>query len=79
MKFRFCENCLRDVRYIVRKSKNNFRGINYNGKAAYCSKCGKEIYVGYVNDYNLKRLWSRKRMKKVIKSAGVKIIKEDKQ
>lgn len=59
----FCENCRQDVLYTVSKQSlsNTLKGVRYcyDGQAAYCSKCGQEIFAFEVNDYNLQALYDK--------------------
>lgn len=56
----FCEKCHDMVEYCIREKKmtKNIKGkeIEYIGKVAICSKCGSEIFIADVRDYNLKML-----------------------
>jgi putative zinc finger/helix-turn-helix YgiT family protein len=57
----FCEECRRDVEYIVEtasiKGKLKGKEYAYTGKKAVCTKCGSEVYVADIEDENLKALY----------------------
>lgn len=57
----FCEKCRDDVFFTIKKEKleGKIKGENYryNGKTANCDKCGLQIYVAEINNYNLKSLY----------------------
>lgn len=56
----FCEKCHDMVEYSVKteqKSKEiKGKKIKYEGKGAYCDKCGANIFVAEIRDYNLEKL-----------------------
>jgi len=53
----FCPNCGCQKRYSLSscKSENEIRGIpfEYVEHTAYCSDCGKELYIAEINDANV--------------------------
>lgn len=57
----FCEECRKDVDFYVKekRTEGNIKGESYSylGKVAYCSECDSEVYVGYINDFNLRALY----------------------
>lgn len=61
----FCYECRKDVAYTVRKRKESdrIRGREYEyvRECAVCDECGAELYVGELNDSNLKRLYDEYR------------------
>lgn len=63
----FCEECRKDVDYIVddQHMTGTIKGevYNYIGKMARCKECNSEIYVDEINDYNLKALYDEYRKK----------------
>lgn len=63
----FCEDCRKDVGFVIKdeQMKGQIKGdtYNYKGKIAYCSNCKSEIYVDYVNDFNLDALYDEYRKK----------------
>lgn len=68
----FCEYCRKDIYLLVKDKliKDKIKGVTYNykGKIAYCSDCNSEIYVDYVNDFNLDALYDEYRKKNNILS-----------
>ncbi len=50
--------------------KDKIKGVTYDykGKIVYCSDCKSEIYVDYVNDFNLDALYDEYRKKNNILS-----------
>ncbi len=68
----FCEYCRKDVYFLVEDKiiKDKIKGAiyNYKGKIAYCNDCKSEIYVDYVNDFNLDALYEEYRKKNNILS-----------
>lgn len=64
----FCEECRRDVEYIVETATINgkLKGeeYEYTGKKAVCTECGSEVYVADIEDENLKALYDTYRQKK---------------
>jgi len=63
----FCTECREDVNYTVADEllKNDLKGVEYefNGKKAVCAKCGSEVYVPEILDFNLKSLYDVYRKK----------------
>lgn len=63
----FCEECRNDVNFSVieKQMEGSIKGgmYTYIGKEAHCIDCGLEIYVGEVNDFNLKALYDAYRKK----------------
>ncbi len=61
----FCEECRKDVDFIVydKQMTGVIKGETYEylGKVAYCADCELEIYVDEVNDFNLSALYSEYR------------------
>lgn len=57
----FCEECRKDVVYSVTSIsiKGTLKGeeYNYTRKKAVCTECGAEVYVGEIEDENLKALY----------------------
>lgn len=51
-------------------TNDKIKGVTYDykGKIAYCSDCKSEIYVDYVNDFNLDALYDEYRKKNNILS-----------
>jgi hypothetical protein len=60
----FCENCRKDVEYVIKDLV--LEGIlggeryEYIGKSAYCGECDGEIFVGEIEDNNLKALYAER-------------------
>ena len=56
-----CAECRNRVsfRVIKKQMEHVIKGENYTymGKEAYCSKCGAEVYVDDVIDFNLEKLY----------------------
>lgn len=52
----FCINCGCKQNYIIKSHMDTLTVRNiefsYMEKTAYCSECGKEVYVPEINDYN---------------------------
>ncbi len=71
----FCENCRDDVTYVVKDESidTTLKGekYTYQGKTAYCSKCGNEVFAGWIHDYNLKSLYDEYRDRHNIVSQDV--------
>lgn len=63
----FCEECRNDVTFTVMNKwmDGTIKGETYDylGKAAHCIDCGSIIYVEEINDYNLKALYDKYRVK----------------
>ncbi|MHB1154852.1 MAG: hypothetical protein ACYCWE_19370 [Eubacteriales bacterium] len=63
----FCEECRDDVVYNKTEvmMQNDLKGetYEYKGKKAICDKCGSEVYVAEIADYNLKALYDAYRNK----------------
>lgn len=63
----FCTECREDVNYTVAEEllKNELKGVEYeyNGKKAICTKCGSEVYVPEILDFNMKSLYDVYRKK----------------
>lgn len=63
----FCSECRNDVTYTIfeKTIESTLKGENYvyMGKIAQCDDCGAEIYVGEVEDFNLKILYDTYRAK----------------
>lgn len=63
----FCEECRKDVDFTVNEQQltGKIKGeiYKYKGKVAHCAKCGTEIYVAEINDFNLKALYDEYREK----------------
>ncbi len=57
----FCEECRRDAIFTVSTEKlsGTVKGNTYSfvGRVAHCKDCKNEVYVGTVNDFNLKALY----------------------
>lgn len=70
----FCEECRNDVNFVVtdKQLEGNIKGETYTylGKVAHCIDCGSEVYVGEINDYNLKALYDQYREKNDIIPLG---------
>ena len=53
-----CVNCRETVTYTVKEQLDSFnyhgKQYIYTGKFAYCNKCGQEVWVEELEDYNLK-------------------------
>ena len=66
-KLTFCENCRKDVLYNEIKATliSSFKGeeYQYSGKHAVCPNCENEVYVGDINDFNLRQLYNAYREK----------------
>ena len=62
-----CEECRDRVEFNVVEKEivDTLKGENYTymGKEAYCSKCGAEVYVDDVIDFNLEKLYDAYREK----------------
>jgi uncharacterized phage-associated protein len=63
----FCEECRKDVIYRVEEIllTNELKGEAYEfiGKKAICIKCGAEVYIAEIEDYNLNALYDAYREK----------------
>jgi putative zinc finger/helix-turn-helix YgiT family protein len=63
--YTFCEFCCEEVPFTVQEAQitENFKGetYTYQGQEAICSSCGREIYVGEVDDANQERLYAEYR------------------
>ena len=61
----FCIECRAFVTYKIREKEMTaqLKGKDYKflGKEAICDNCGEEIYIGDINDYNLKVLYDEYR------------------
>lgn len=61
----FCIECRDFVIYkiIEKEMTAKLKGKDYKflGKEAICDNCGEEIYIGDINDYNLKALYDEYR------------------
>lgn len=57
----FCETCREYVEYRVEDEimcqTLKDKEYVFNGKETYCTKCGSFVWVGKINDYNLKALY----------------------
>lgn len=57
----FCEECRDDVIYevteIILQNELYEEKYEYKGKKAICNKCGSEVYVAEIEDYNLEALY----------------------
>lgn len=66
----FCEECRNDVDFTFTNMQmdGTVKGetYTYSGKVAHCIDCGSEIYVEEINDYNLKALYDKYRVKHCI-------------
>lgn len=60
-KITFCEECGDDVTYeiieLILQNELNGETYEYKGKKAICNKCGSEVYVAEIEDYNLEALY----------------------
>ena len=60
-KIAFCEECRKDVEYIISDvpMTGKIKGIEYHfvGKEARCINCHNRLYVPEINDYNLDILY----------------------
>lgn len=56
----FCEECRDMVECHIKEKRmiKNIRDkeIEYIGKLVYCDKCGSEIFISEIRDYNLLKL-----------------------
>jgi uncharacterized phage-associated protein len=63
-----CPECRDDVSYTVTEQKivDTLDGESYEymGRVAHCAECGAELYVGEINDTNLKALYDAIRIKR---------------
>jgi DNA-directed RNA polymerase subunit RPC12/RpoP len=50
---RFCGECVQEK---IKTKTIKGKEITYTGREAYCSKCGSEIFVPEVRNYNLKEI-----------------------
>lgn len=61
----FCYECRKDVTYTITEEKMECRikgeKYSFNGKVARCDECGAELYIGELNDINLKLLYDEYR------------------
>lgn len=68
----FCEYCRKDIYLLVKDKliKDKIKGVTYNYKCkiACCNDCKSEIYVDYVNDFNLDALYDEYRKRNNILS-----------
>ncbi|MDY0282496.1 MAG: type II toxin-antitoxin system antitoxin SocA domain-containing protein [Syntrophomonas sp.] len=66
----FCEECRKDVDFreteVVLKNDLKGEAYEYIGKKAMCAECGTEVYVGEIEDFNLKALYDAYRTKHAI-------------
>lgn len=57
----FCEECRKEVTYSIKdkNKKGTIKGekYSYKGKEAVCKECGSLVYVGEINDSNLRSLY----------------------
>lgn len=71
----FCEECRNDATFSVAEIQmaGTIKGEKhkYWGKEACCVDCGSELYVGEINDYNLKALYDEYRKKNDIVSLDI--------
>ena len=74
----FCEECRRDVEYIVETAtiKGKLKGeeYEYTGKKAVCTECGSEVYVADIEDENLKALYDTYK-KSVASDTGATVVR----
>lgn len=60
-KITFCEECRSDVTYNIKPIiiKNSLKGKSYQfkGEKAICDECNNEVYVAFIEDMNLKKLY----------------------
>lgn len=63
----FCEHCIKENEYKVynenKISELNGENINFMNKTAICNKCGNEIFISGIWDYNLSSLYKEYRRK----------------
>lgn len=63
----FCEECRKDVVYSVESTSmiRELKGEEYSfiGLKAVCTECDSEVYVGEMEDINLKTLYDAYRQK----------------
>ena len=63
----FCEECRKDVEYLVQTKEmiGKIKGEEYCyiGKEATCADCGAYVYVAQINDENLESLYDEYRKK----------------
>lgn len=75
MRQSFCEYCMKENEYKVHKVNKisilNNEEINYKAKEAICKKCGNEILVSDICDFNLEKLYEEYKKKHNIVSAKV--------
>lgn len=63
----YCINCNKYVPFYIKEQEltgavnhlPNAIQYTYKGKQAYCTHCGKEVFVPEVQDYNLDALFER--------------------
>lgn len=53
----YCPDCNRQCRYKVVESQGNVLAVyglktTYTKRTAYCRKCGREVYVGKIGEWN---------------------------
>ena len=62
----FCEECRNEVEFKIEKAEItgelNGTQCKFDGKKAICTKCGSELYVGEIEDENLKKLYDEYRL-----------------
>lgn len=77
----FCEECRTDVAYkefeIMIQNELKCDIYEYRGKKAICDKCGSEVYVAEIEDYNLMALYDAYRKKFNLKEHLGMIISAD--
>lgn len=58
--FGFCEECRSRVEYSIKEELKiktiKDKSVKYKGKVAYYNKCGSNIFVHEIRDYNLEML-----------------------
>jgi uncharacterized phage-associated protein len=58
---KFCEGCRNDVEYIIteKEMESELKGEKYSymGKEAHCPHCNSELFIGEINDSNLRSLY----------------------
>ena len=56
-----CVQCRKINEYVIRKTNDTYliKGelVKYKKKTAYCKKCGAEVWVADVDDYNANAPW----------------------
>lgn len=57
----FCEECRSDVTFSIAEKQmtGSIKGEEYTyiGKEAHCADCGAEVYIAWINDFNLLALY----------------------